>query len=346
MLLKLKEGLMKKALITGITGQDGSYLAEFLIEKGYQVTGVVRRTSASTKSRIEHLIANPSLQLIEGDLLDPSSLQKALEHTKPDEIYNLAAMSHVQSSFGVPEYTMQVNGLAVLRLLELVKQIIPTAKVYQAGTSEMFGKTSHHPQNENTPFYPRSPYGIAKLCAFWAGVHYRESYGLYVANGILFNHESPRRGEEFVSKKISLSAAKIALGKQQKLFLGNLDAKRDWGYAKEFVVGMWQMLQQEKPDDFVLATAETHTVREFVQKAFAKVGITLDWEGEGIEEKGIDTKTGKALVEVSADFFRPAEVDLLLGDFSKAQKVLGWEPKTSFEELISLMVQSDYEAFS
>jgi len=337
---------MKKAFITGITGQDGSYLAEFLIQKGYQVIGLVRRTSGSTKSRIEHLIGNASLQLIEGDLLDPSSLQKALEQTKPDEIYNLAAMSHVHSSFAVPEYTMQVNGLSVLCLLELVKQIIPTAKVYQAGTSEMFGKTSEHPQNEKTPFYPRSPYGIAKLCAFWAGVHYRESYGLYVANGILFNHESPRRGEEFVSRKISLSVAKIALGKQEKLFLGNLDAKRDWGYAKEFVTGMWQILQQATPDDFVLATAETHTVREFVKKAFGRLDINLVWEGEGVYEKGIDTKTGKTLVEVSTDFFRPAEVDLLLGDFSKAKKTLPWEPKTSFEELISLMVKSDYEACS
>lgn len=336
---------MKKALITGITGQDGSYLAELLIEKGYNVTGLVRRTSGHTTGRIEPLIRTNSLRLIEGDLLDSASIQRALEEAQPDEVYNLAAMSHVHSSFAVPEYTMQVNGLSVLRLLDQVKKIAPKAKVYQAGTSEMFGKVANHPQNEKTPFYPRSPYGLAKLSAFWAGVHYRESYDLFVANGILFNHESPRRGEEFVSRKISLAASKIALGKQDKLFLGNLDAKRDWGYAKEFVLGMWQMLQEKTPDDFVLATGTTHTVREFTECAFAELDISLHWEGKGIEEKGIDTKTGKILVEVSANFFRPAEVDVLLGDASKAKQTFGWAPAISFERLVSLMVKSDYEAF-
>jgi GDPmannose 4,6-dehydratase len=332
---------LKKALITGITGQDGSYLAELLLEKGYLVTGVIRRSSISTKSRIEHLLDNSSLEIVEGDLLDTVSIQQILKKANPDEIYNLAAMSHVHSSFTAPEYTMQVNGLAVLKLLEQVKEITPNAKVYLAGTSEMFGKASSQPQNEQTPFHPRSPYGLSKVCGFWGGVHYREAYGLYVANGILFNHESPRRGEEFVSRKISLSVSKISQGIQHTLLLGNLNAKRDWGYAKEFVQGMWQMLQQEKADDFVLATGKTHTVREFATLAFSHIGIDIDWKGKGIEEKGINKKTGKPLIEVSRDFFRPTEVDFLLGDSTKAKKTFGWEAKTSFTDLVSLMVQND-----
>ncbi|MES2199442.1 MAG: GDP-mannose 4,6-dehydratase [Chlamydiota bacterium] len=335
---------MKKALITGVAGQDGSYLAELLLEKGYSVLGLIRHSSSPNLKRIEPLLQNRSLQLVEGDLLDSCSLRDTLQKFSPDEVYNLAAMSHVKSSFALPEYTMEVNGLAVLRLLESIRQVVPESKVYQASTSELFGKVLTSPQNETTPFHPRSPYGIAKLCAFWAIRNYKEAYGLYACNGILFNHESPRRGEEFVSRKISLAVNKIALGKQEKLLLGNLDAKRDWGYAKEFVYGMWQILQLDKPEDFVLATGKTHTVREFVEKAFLEVGITICWEGEGVEEKGRDSATGKLLVEVSKEFFRPSEVDVLLGDASKAKQKLGWEAKMSFSELVSLMVKKDQEA--
>lgn len=335
---------MKKALITGVAGQDGSYLAELLLEKGYSVLGLVRHSSFPNLKRIEPLLQNRSLQLVEGDLLDSSSLRDTLQKFRPDEVYNLAAMSHVKSSFSFPEYTMEVNGLAVLRLLESIKHVVPETRVYQASTSELFGKVVTSFQDETTPFHPRSPYGIAKLCAFWAVRNYKEAYGLYACNGILFNHESPRRGEEFVSRKISLAVNKIALGKQEKLFLGNLEAKRDWGYAEEFVYGMWQMLQLEKPEDFVLATGKAHTVREFVERAFLEVGITIQWEGRGVEEKGRDPSTGKVLVEVSQEFFRPSEVDFLLGNALKAKQKFGWEPKVSFEELVSLMVKKDREA--
>ncbi len=336
----------KRALITGITGQDGSYLAELLVEKGYAVTGMMRRTSSPTTSRIQNLLLNGKIQIVEGDLSDGHSIKHALDIASPDEVYNLAAMSHVRSSFDMPEYTAEVNGVAVLRFLEQIKTFYPQARFYQASTSELFGKTTGFPQNEKTPFHPRSPYGIAKLYAFWSVVNYREAYGLYACNGILFNHESPRRGEEFVSRKISKAVAKIALGKQDHLLLGNLDAKRDWGYAKEFVVGMWQMLQQEKPEDFVLATGKTQTVREFVEKAFKEVGIFLSWQGAGVKEEGIDSKSGKVLVSICPDLFRPAEVDILLGDPSKAEQKLGWKASISFEELVALMVKSDYKACS
>ncbi len=337
---------MKRALITGVAGQDGSYLAELLLEKGYSVLGLVRHSSSPNLKRIKPLLQNSSLQIVEGDLLDSFSLRDVLQKFSPDEVYNLAAMSHVKTSFTLPEYTMEVNGLAVLRLLESIRQVIPEARVYQASTSELFGLVTTSSQNELTPFHPRSPYGIAKLCAFWAVRNYKEAYGLYACNGILFNHESPRRGEEFVSRKISLAVNKIARGELEKLFLGNLEAKRDWGYAKEFVYGMWQMLQLDKPEDFVLATGKTHTVRDFVEKAFLEVGITICFEGKGIEEKGRDLATGKILVEVSKEFFRPSEVDLLLGDASKAKQKLGWEAKMSFSELVSLMVKEDREAFT
>ena len=335
--------MRKKALITGITGQDGSYLAELLLEKGYEVIGMVRRSSLASTGRLHPLLHKGSLQLIEGDLSDSTSLRRVLERAEPDEIYNLAAMSHVQSSFLVPEYTVDIDGVGVLRLLEAVKEMTPFAKVYQASTSELFGKVRHSPQTEETPFYPRSPYGVAKLYAYWTVVNYREAYQLFACNGILFNHESPRRGESFVSRKISLGVSRIALGLSSKLSLGNLDAYRDWGYAKDFVEGMWLMLQQEKPQDFVLATGKTHTVREFVEKAFLEVGISLVWEGKGLEEKGIEASSGKVLVDVSKEFFRPAEVDFLLGDPTKAFQEMGWKAKTSFDELVSLMVQSDYK---
>lgn len=337
---------MKKALITGITGQDGSYLAELLIDKGYFVTGLVRRSSSLSTGRIQSLLEHERLRLVEGDLLDAPSLRNALEVSTPDEIYNLAAMSHVKSSFSMSEYTLDVNGLGVLKLLEAAREIVPYVRFYQASTSELFGKVQSSPQNETTPFHPRSPYGTSKLYAYWTVVNYREAHDLYACNGILFNHESPRRGESFVSRKISLAVAHIALGLQEKLTLGNLDARRDWGYAKEFVHGMWMMLQQEVPEDFILATGKMHTVREFTVRAFQEFGISLIWEGEGIKEKGIDSVTRKVLVDVSPDFFRSAEVDMLLGDASKAKEKLGWEPSILFEELVSLMVKSDYKRIS
>jgi GDPmannose 4,6-dehydratase len=335
---------VKKALITGITGQDGSYLAELLLEKGYQVHGLVRRSSTSNLHRIQQLLDSTSeISLHEGDLSDSSSLERLVDLIQPEEIYNLAAMSHVRVSFDVPEYTANVDGIGVLRLLEAVRKNSPHTRFYQASTSELYGKVQQIPQSELTPFYPRSPYGVAKLYAYWAVINYREAYGLYACNGILFNHESPRRGETFVSKKITLAAAKIAAGLQDKLILGNLDAKRDWGYAKDFVEGMWLMLQQEKPEDFVLATGETTTVREFVKLAFDQVGIEIEWSGRGIDEKGYEKGSRHLIVEISPEFFRPSEVDLLIGDASKAKRKLGWSSKTSLKQLVQVMMKHDLE---
>ena len=343
--------MMKKALITGITGQDGSYLAEFLLEKGYEVHGIVRRSSTFNRGRIEHLYLarhikdqkdNGGLTLHYGDLTDSSSLMCILQAVQPDEIYNLAAQSHVKVSFEVPEYTAEVDAVGTLRLLEAVRNLGLKARIYQASTSELFGKVVEVPQKETTPFYPRSPYGVAKQYGYWITKNYREAYGLFAVNGILFNHESERRGENFVTRKITLGACRIKQGMQDKLYLGNLDARRDWGYAKDYVECMWLMLQHPVPEDFVIATGEYHTVREFCTLAFAEAGITLRWEGSGVEEKGIDTATGKVLVEVDPKFFRPTEVEQLLGDPSKAKALLGWNPrKTTFEELVRLMVRSD-----
>ena len=343
--------MMKKALITGITGQDGSYLAEFLLEIGYEVHGIVRRSSTFNRGRIEHLYLarhikdqkdNGGLTLHYGDMTDSSSLMCILQAVQPDEIYNLAAQSHVKVSFEVPEYTAEVDAVGTLRLLEAVRNLSLKARIYQASTSELFGKVVEVPQKETTPFYPRSPYGVAKQYGYWITKNYREAYGLFAVNGILFNHESERRGENFVTRKITLGACRIKMGMQDKLYLGNLDARRDWGYAKDYVECMWLMLQHPVPEDFVIATGEYHTVREFCTLAFAEAGITLRWEGSGVEEKGIDTATGKVLVEVDPKFFRPTEVEQLLGDPSKAKALLGWNPrKTTFEELVRLMVRSD-----
>jgi len=343
--------MMKKALITGITGQDGSYLAEFLLEKGYEVHGIVRRSSTFNRGRIEHLYLarhikdqkdNGGLTLHYGDMTDSSSLMCILQAVQPDEIYNLAAQSHVKVSFEVPEYSAEVDAVGTLRLLEAVRNLGLKARIYQASTSELFGKVVEVPQKETTPFYPRSPYGVAKQYGYWITKNYREAYGLFAVNGILFNHESERRGENFVTRKITLGACRIKMGMQDKLYLGNLDARRDWGYAKDYVECMWLMLQHPVPEDFVIATGEYHTVREFCTLAFAEAGITLRWEGSGVEEKGIDTATGKVLVEVDPKFFRPTEVEQLLGDPSKAKALLGWNPrKTTFEELVRLMVRSD-----
>jgi GDPmannose 4,6-dehydratase len=332
---------MKNAFITGITGQDGSYLAELLLEKGYRVHGLVRRSSTHTTYRIDHLTGQ--LHLHEGDMGDAPSLKRALERAAPDEIYHLAAMSHVKASFEMPEYTADVDGVGVLRFLEAVRAVCPEARFYQASTSELYGQVRETPQNENTPFHPRSPYGIAKLFAYWSVVNYREAYGMFACNGILYNHESPRRGEAFVTRKITQAVAQIVKGAQEKLLLGNLEAQRDWGYAPDFVDGMWRILQQERPEDYVLATGHTTTVRRFVELAFAHAGIEIEWLGEGMEERGIDKQSKRTLVEVSPAFFRPAEVDLLLGDASKARRQLGWVPHTGIEELIRLMVQSDLQ---
>lgn len=346
---------MPTALITGITGQDGSYLAEFLLDKGYEVHGIIRRSSSFNTGRIEHLYLDEwvrdmhrrrLLTLHYGDMTDSSSLIRIIGEVRPDEIYNLAAQSHVKVSFDVPEYTADVDAVGTLRLLEAIRILGLEAKcrVYQASTSELFGKVREVPQNENTPFYPRSPYAVAKMYSFWIMKNYRESYGMYTANGILFNHESPRRGENFVTRKITLAAARIAHQRQDKLYLGNLDALRDWGYAADYVECMWLILQQPQPDDFVIATGEYHTVREFTTRAFARTGINLRWEGKGLEEKGIDTDSGRVLVEVDPRFFRPAEVEQLLGDPSKARQTLGWNPrKTSFQALVDMMVDADME---
>ena len=338
---------MKIALITGITGQDGSYLAEFLIEKGYIVHGIIRRSSSFNTGRINHLyndnqILNKKLFLHYGDLADSSNLNRLLEKIKPHEIYNLGAQSHVQVSFEVPEYTADIDGIGILRFLDAIKEAGINTKFYQASTSELYGKVQEIPQTETTPFYPRSPYAVAKLYAFWIIKNYREAYGLFAVNGILFNHESPRRGETFVTRKITRAVARIKEGLQNKLYLGNMDAKRDWGYAKEYVEGMWLMLQQETPKDYVLATNETHTVREFVELAFKFVGITIIWRGDNEQEQGIDSKTGEVRVEINPRYYRPTEVDLLLGNPLKAKEELGWEPKMKFKELVDLMIESDW----
>lgn len=335
---------MKKALITGITGQDGSYLAEFLLEKGYEVHGITRRSSISNTGRIDHLIAAGSITLHDGDLSDSCSLIRIINIVQPDEIYNLAAQSHVQVSFEVPEYSGNVDALGVLRILEAVRilGLARKTRIYQASTSELYGKVEEVPQRETTPFHPYSPYAVAKQYGFWITKEYREAYGMFAANGILFNHESERRGENFVTRKITLAAGRIACGLQDKLQLGNLDSLRDWGYAKDYVECMWLILQQEQPEDFVIATGEQHTVRDFTEKAFRAVGMELRWEGSGIDEKGIDVKTGKILVEVNAAWFRPTDVDNLWGDPTKAKTVLGWNPqKTSYEELVNIMAKHD-----
>ena len=335
---------MKKAFITGITGQDGSYLAELLLEKGYEVHAIIRRASVFTTLRIEHIFEHEKLFTYHGDLTDSSNLHRLLMQIKPNEIYNLGAQSHVAVSFEVPEYTADVVGLGAIRLLDAVRDLGVNCKYYQASTSELFGGIpGSEPQSELTPFYPKSPYGAAKLYAYWVTVNYRESYNLFACNGILFNHESPRRGATFVTKKITQAVARIYQGRQKVLKLGNINAKRDWGHAKDFVYAQWLMLQQDKPKDYVIATGETHTVREFVQLAFKEVGINIEWQGRDIDEKGVDLDTGKILVEIDKKYFRPAEVELLLGDSSKAEKELGWERKVSFKELVASMVKYDLE---
>ena len=335
---------MKKALITGVNGQDGSYLSEFLLEKGYEVHGIIRRSSVDKKDRIEHLMGEKNFHLHYGDMTDSISLVKIVTAVKPDEIYNLAAQSHVKVSFEVPEYTADADAVGTLRMLEAIRMagLEKTCRFYQASTSELFGKVQEIPQKETTPFYPYSPYAAAKQYAYWIVKNYREAYGIFAVNGILFNHESERRGETFVTRKITLAAANIAAGKQEKLYLGNLDALRDWGYAKDYVECMWLILQHDVPDDFVIATGEQYSVRDFCTLSFKFAGIELEWQGSGVEEKGIDKKTGKVLVEVSPDFFRPTDVVTLLGDPTKAKETLGWNPrKTSFEELVRIMTEND-----
>lgn len=345
----------KVALITGITGQDGSFLAEFLLEKGYEVHGIIRRSSSFNTDRIEHLYFDEwvrdmhqkrLINLHYGDMTDSSSLIRIIQLTQPDEIYNLAAQSHVKVSFDVPEYTAETDAVGTLRLLEAVRILgmEKRTKIYQASTSELFGLVQEVPQKETTPFYPRSPYGVAKQYGFWITKNYRESYDMFAVNGILFNHESERRGETFVTRKVTLAVARIVQGLQNKLYMGNLDALRDWGYAKDYVECMWLMLQHDKPEDFVIATGEMHSVREFITKAFAVAGVEIEWQGKGVEEKGINKATGDVLVEVDEKYFRPAEVEQLLGDPTKAKTLLGWNPtKTSFDELVNIMVKHDLE---
>ena len=340
---------MKKALITGITGQDGSYLAELLLEKGYEVHGLIRRASTFNTSRIDHLYKDPHVHGVKlflhfGDLSDSSSLNRILSKIKPDEIYHLGAQSHVRVSFDIPEYTGDVTGLGTIRILDAMREVgLMNTKFYQASSSEMFGKAVELPLKETSPFHPRSPYGAAKVYAYWITKNYRESYGMFASNGILFNHESPRRGETFVTRKITRGLARIKLGKDEKLYLGNLDAKRDWGYAKDFVYGMWLMLQHKEPGDFILATNETHSVREFVEEAAKHLGMEIIWKGKGLNEKGVDKKTGKTIIEIDPKYFRPAEVDVLLGDYSKARKKLGWKPKVTFKKLAEIMAKHDFE---
>jgi GDPmannose 4,6-dehydratase len=339
---------MKTALVTGVTGQDGAYLAEFLLEKGYIVHGIKRRASMFNTDRVDHLYKDPhekkvKFKLHYGDLTDATNLIRIIQEVRPDEIYNLAAQSHVMVSFETPEYTANADALGTLRILEAIRILGLTKKTrfYQASTSELYGKVKESPQNEQTPFYPRSPYGVAKLYSYWIAVNYRESYGFYACNGILFNHESPIRGETFVSRKITRAVARIKLGLQKKLYLGNLDARRDWGHARDYVEAQWLILQQDKPDDYVIATGEQHSVRNLVEIAFHEVGIPVRWRGAGAEEKGYNGDTGKILVEIDKRYFRPAEVDTLLGDPSKARKKLGWKPKVSFRDLVSEMVRED-----
>jgi GDPmannose 4,6-dehydratase len=342
----------KKALITGITGQDGAYLAELLLSKGYEVHGIKRRSSLFNTDRIDHLYQDQheegvKMTLHYGDLTDSTNLIRLVQQIEPDEIYNLAAMSHVHVSFETPEYTANADGTGTLRLLEAIRILgfEKKTKIYQASTSELYGKVQEVPQSETTPFYPRSPYAVAKLYAFWITKNYREAYGMYACNGILFNHESPLRGETFVTRKITRAAAKISLGLQDKLYLGNLDAQRDWGHAKDYVEGMWLMMQQEEADDYVLATGKTYSVKYFCELAFKHVDIELEWKGEGVDEKGIDKKTGKVLIEVDPKYFRPTEVDLLIGDPSKAKAKLGWENKHSLEQLVEEMMAADVALF-
>jgi len=342
---------MKKAFITGVTGQDGSYLAELLLSKGYQVHGLVRRSSLEMKLRIKHLYFDPHKRKNEfyvhyGDVTDSSNMIRLIQEIQPDEIYNLAAQSHVKVSFETPEYTANADSLGALRILEAIRilGLVDKTKYYQASTSELFGKVHEMPQNENTPFYPRSPYGAAKLYAHWITVNYREAYNIFACNGILFNHESPRRGNSFVTKKIVMAVADIVAGRRDKLYLGNLNASRDWGYAPDYVEAMWMMLQLDKPEDFVIATAETHTVREFVEVAFRHAGVEMKWEGKDVDEKGLNAKTGKVLVEVDPWYFRPTEVEMLVGDFSKAREKLGWKPKLKFAELVKLMIEFELKS--
>jgi GDPmannose 4,6-dehydratase len=343
----------KVALITGITGQDGAYLAELLLGKGYIVHGIKRRSSSFNTARIDHIYQDPHIpdahfQIHYGDMTDSTNLIRIVQTVQPDEIYNLAAQSHVQVSFETPEYTANADATGALRLLEAIRLLGLSEKTrfYQASTSELYGKARETPQKETTPFYPRSPYGVAKLYAYWITVNYREAYGIHASNGILFNHESPIRGETFVTRKITRAVAAIHLGVQKTLFIGNLDAKRDWGHARDYVEGMWRIVQQQEPDDYILATGETHSVREFVELAFAEVGRKIEWRGKGIDEAGIDSSTGDTVVRIDSRYFRPTEVDMLLGDPSKAHRVLGWEHTVTFPELVSEMVKSDLEAIA
>lgn len=335
---------MKKALITGITGQDGSFLAELLLGKGYQVYGIIRRASNFNTFRIDHIMGHPNLKLFHGDVTDSANMNKILSQTKPDEIYNLAAQSHVQVSFEVPEYTAQVDAVGTLRILDAMQNHCPNARFYQASTSELYGKVQEVPQTEETPFYPRSPYAVAKIYGFWIVKNYRESYGLYACNGILFNHESERRGRTFVTRKITWALSEIAQGRKTPLKLGNIYSKRDWGYAKEYVEAMWLMLQQEKAEDFVIATGKTYTVKDFVDRCAKYVGYDLRWEGEGLDEKAYDKNTGQLIVEIDERYFRPAEVDLLIGDASKAKDLMNWETKVDIEELVQIMMDHDMNA--
>jgi GDPmannose 4,6-dehydratase len=343
-----RKAIMKRALITGITGQDGAYLAELLLKEGYEVHGLKRRASSFNSARIDHLYQDPHEPVVRfalhyGDLTDSTNLIRIIQEVQPDEIYNLAAQSHVKVSFEAPEYTANSDALGTLRLLEAIRilGLEGKTKFYQASTSEMYGKVLETPQKETTPFYPRSPYGAAKVYAYWITVNYREAYGIFASNGILFNHESPIRGETFVTRKITRAVARIHLGLQDKLFLGNLDAKRDWGYARDYVRAMWLMLQHDRPDDFVVATGEAHSVREFVEKAFGELDVHIKWEGSGVEEVGRDAASGEVRVRIDPRYFRPTEVDFLLGDSTKAQKALGWKPEVSFDQLVRRMVQED-----
>ncbi|MCK9582132.1 MAG: GDP-mannose 4,6-dehydratase [Endomicrobiales bacterium] len=333
--------MAKKAMITGIRGQDGAYLSKLLLEKGYEVFGVDRRSGGATNWRMKELGIENDVKILYMDLLEMTNIMQVVKKIQPDEVYNLAAQSFVQSSFDQPILTSDIDALGVLRILEAIRTLAPSARFYQASTSEMFGKVQEIPQKESTPFYPRSPYGVAKLYGHWITINYRESYDMYACSGILFNHESPLRGQEFVTKKITLGIAAILNGSQEKIVLGNIDSKRDWGFAKEYVEAMWLMLQQETPDDYVIATGETHTVREFLEIAFKYADIDIEWKGTGVKEKGINKKTGDTIIEISSEYFRPAEVDILIGDSTKAQQKLGWKPKTKFSELVKMMIEHD-----